>query len=49
MLTIYFIELEIKVTRGSGTSVSYMDTLLEKDINSNVTKKLYDKRDDFDF
>lgn len=49
MLTIYLIELEIKVTRGSETSVSYLDTLLEKEINSNVTKKLYDNRDDFDF
>ena len=42
-------ELEIKDTTESNTSVSYLDILLEKDINGNLTTKLYDKRDDFNF
>ena len=47
--TIYPGELEIKDTTESDTSASYLDILLEKDTNGNLTTKLYDKRDDFTF
>ena len=46
---IYPGELEIKDTTESDTSASYLDILLEKDTNGNLTTKLYDKRDDFNF
>ena len=46
---IYPGELEIKDTTESDTSPSYLDILLEKDTNGNLTTKLYDKRDDFNF
>lgn len=42
-------ELEIKDTKDSETSVSNFDNILEKDVNGNVTTKLNDKRDDFNF
>lgn len=47
--TIYLSELEIKYTTDSKTSVTYLVILLEKDVNGNLTTKLYDKRDDFNF
>ena len=47
--TIYPGGLEIKDTTESDTSVSYLDILFEKDTNGNLTTKLYDKRDDFNF
>lgn len=42
-------ELEIKDTIDSEKSVSYLDNLIEIDINGNLTTKLYNKRDDFNF
>ena len=47
--SIYPGELEIKDTTESVSSVSYLDVLLEKDLNGILTTKLYDKRDDFNF
>ena len=47
--TIYPGELEIKDTTESDTFVSYQDILLEKDITGNLTTKLYDNFDDFNF
>ena len=47
--SIYPCELEIKDTTDSDMSVSYLDILLEKDSDGNLTTKLYDKRDDFNF
>ena len=47
--SIYPSELEIKDTTESASSVSYLDILLEMDIDGNLTTKLYDKRDDFNF
>ena len=47
--SIYPGELEIKDTTESVSSVSYLDALLEKDLNGILTTKLYDKRDDFNF
>lgn len=47
--SIYSSELEIKDTTDSEISVSYLDVLVEKDVNGNLTTKLYDKRDDFNF
>lgn len=45
--SIYPSELEIKDTTESESSVSYLDILLEKDINGNLTTKLHYKRDNF--
>ena len=39
----------LKDTTESVSSVSYLDVLLEKDLNGILTTKLYDKRDDFNF
>ena len=47
--SIYPSELEIKDTTASASSISYLDILLEMDIDGNLTTKLYDKRDDFNF
>ena len=44
--TIYLGELEIKISSASDTSVLYLDIFPEKDVNGNLTFKLYDKRDD---
>ena len=42
-------ELEIKGTTESSMSASYLDILLNIDINGKLTTQLYDKRDDFSF
>ena len=42
-------ELEIKDTTESSMSASYLDILLNIDINGKLTTQLYDKRDDFSF
>lgn len=47
--SIYPNELEIKDIAKSALSVLYSDIFLEKGINCNLTIKLYDKRDDFQF
>lgn len=44
--SIYRSELKIKDTTDSENSVSYLDILLEKDVNCNLSTKLYDKCDD---
>ena len=46
---IYPSELEIKDTTESRTSASYLDILLNIDINGKLTTQLFDKRDDFNF
>ena len=47
--SIYPSELEIKDTTESSMSASYLDILLNIDINGKLTTQLYDKRDDFSF
>jgi hypothetical protein len=42
-------ELEIKDTKESDKSASYLDILLNIDSNGRLTTTLYGKRDDFDF
>jgi hypothetical protein len=46
---IYPIELEIKDITDTDRSVSYLDLHLEIDSEGRLRKKLYDKRDDFNF
>jgi hypothetical protein len=46
---IYPDELEIKDTKESDKSASYLDILPNIDSNGKLTTLLYDKGDDFDF
>ena len=46
---IYPSELEIKDTTESSISASYLDILVNRDINGKLTTQLYDKQDDFSF
>ena len=46
---IYPPELEIKDTTYSSTSAAYLDLYLRHDKHGQLTTKLYDKRDYFDF
>ena len=46
---IYPIELEIKDTTDTDTSVSYLDLHLDIDSEGRLSTKLYDERDDFNF
>jgi hypothetical protein len=46
---IYPIELEIKDTKDTDRSASYLDLHLEIDSEGRLRTKLYDKRDDFNF
>jgi hypothetical protein len=46
---IYHIEFEIKETTDTDTSASYIGLHLEIDSEGRLIKKLYDKRDDFNF
>jgi hypothetical protein len=46
---IYSIELEIKYTTDTDISASYLDLHLAIDSEGRLRKKLYDKRDDFNF
>jgi hypothetical protein len=39
----------MKDTTESSTSASYLDDLLNIDVDGKLTTQLYDKRDDFDF
>jgi hypothetical protein len=47
--SIYPNELAIKETTESSTSASYLDVLLNIDVDRKLTTQLYDKRDDFNF
>jgi hypothetical protein len=47
--SIYPSELETKDTTESSTSASYLDVLLNIDVDGKLTAQLYDKRDDFNF
>lgn len=47
--SIYPSELEVKDTTDCETYVSYLDILIQKDVNGYLTTKLFDKRDDFNF
>jgi hypothetical protein len=47
--SIYPGELEIKDTTESSISASYLDVLLNIDVDGKLAIHLYDKRDDFDF
>lgn len=42
-------KLEIKDTKKYAPSVSYLDILLKRDTDGNLTTKLKDKLDDFNF
>ena len=44
-----FVELEIKDTTDTDTSASYIGLRLAIDSEGRLRKKLYDKRDDFNF
>ena len=46
---IYPPELEIKETTETSVSASYLDIYITFDSNGQLSTKLYDKRDDFDF
>ena len=46
---IYPSELEIKETTDSPSSAAFLDLYLQYDQQGQLTTKLYDKRDDFDF
>ena len=46
---IYPVELEIKDTTDSSTSAAYLDLYLQRNLHGQLTTKLYDKRDDFNF
>lgn len=45
--SVYSSELEITDTTESSMSASFLDILLQRDINSKLTAQLYDKRDGF--
>ena len=46
---IYPPELEVKETTDAASSVSFLDLYLEFDDSSQLSTKIYDKRDDFNF
>jgi hypothetical protein len=46
---IYPTELEIKETTDTALSASYLDLCLEFDDSGQLSTKIYDKRDDFNF
>jgi hypothetical protein len=46
---IYTPELEIKETTDTASSASFLDLYLEFDDNGQLSTKIYDKRDDFNF
>jgi len=45
----YLIDLETKDTTDTATSASYLDLQIDIDIEGRLRKKVYDKRDDFNF
>jgi hypothetical protein len=46
---IYSPELEVKETTDTALSASFLDLYLEFDDNGQISTKIYDKRDDFNF
>jgi hypothetical protein len=46
---IYPPELEIKETTDTASSASFLDLYLEFDDSGQISTKIYDKRDDFNF
>ena len=46
---IYVPELEIKETTDTASSASFLDLYLEFDDSGQLSTKIYDKRDDFNF
>jgi hypothetical protein len=46
---IYPPELEVKETTDTASSASFLDLYLEFDDNGQLSTKIYDKRDDFNF
>jgi hypothetical protein len=46
---IYPPELEVKETTGAASSASFLDIYLEFDGSGQLSTKIYDKRDDFNF
>jgi hypothetical protein len=46
---IYHPELAIKETTDTASSASYLDLYLEIDDSGQLSTKIYDKRDDFNF
>ena len=42
-------ELEVKETTGTASSASFLDLYLEFDDSGQLSTKIYDKRDDFNF
>jgi hypothetical protein len=46
---IYPPELEVKETTDTASSASFLDVYLEFDDSGQLSTKIYDKRDDFNF
>jgi hypothetical protein len=46
---IYLPELEIKDTTDTASTASFLDLYLEFDDSGQLSTKIYDKRDDFNF
>jgi hypothetical protein len=46
---IYPPELEVKETTDTASSASFLDLYLEFDDSGQLSTKIYDKRDDFNF
>ena len=46
---IYPPELEVKETKDTASSASFLDLYLEFDNSGQISTKIYDKRDDFNF
>jgi hypothetical protein len=46
---IYPPELEVKETTDTASSASFLDLYLEFDDSGQISTKIYDKRDDFNF
>ena len=46
---IYPPELEVKETTDTASSASFLDLYLEFDASGQISTKIYDKRDDFNF
>ena len=42
-------ELEVKKTTDTASSASFVDSYLEFDDSGQISTKIYDKRDDFNF
>ena len=49
IIVIYPPELEVKETIDTASSASFLDLYLEFDDSGQLSTKIYDKRDDFNF